>query len=182
MREAVANGAKPPQIFYIGGQIVDMRTIIDRKNQKMAFVKIEDFNNIYEVVVFGSVYPQLEPELKINNVICLKGRLNSDLDENMVKFKAENIWPLQRLPEVMTKALVIKVDPSTLNDDLIYKLKLSLTGTTGESRLFFEIPSENGKPYRLISNKIKIQVTRNVLSQLEKSIGLDNIKVEVKEL
>ncbi|MCD6374176.1 MAG: DNA polymerase III subunit alpha [Caldisericaceae bacterium] len=182
VREAVANGAKPPQIFYIGGQIVDMRTIIDRKNQKMAFVKIEDFNNIYEVVVFGSVYPQLEPELKINNVICLKGRLNSDLDENMVKFKAENIWPLQRLPEVMTKALVIKVDPSTLNDELIYKLKLSLTGATGESRLFFEIPSENGKPYRLISNKIKIQVTRNVLSQLEKSIGLDNIKVEVKEL
>ncbi len=182
VREAVAQGAKPPQIFYIGGQIVDMRTILDRKNQKMAFVKIEDFNNIYEVVVFGSVYPQLEPELKINNVVCLKGRLNSDLDENMVKFKAENIWPLQRLPEVMTKALVIKVDPSTLNDDLIYKLKLSLTTITGESRLFFEIPSENGKPYRLISNKIKIQVTRNVLSQLEKSIGLDNIKVEVKEL
>ncbi|MHB2153041.1 DNA polymerase III subunit alpha [Calditrichota bacterium GD2] len=181
VRENVEKGGRPPQFFYIGGQIVDMRTIIDRRNQKMAFVKIEDFDHIYEVVVFGSTYPQFEAQLKENNVVCIKGRLNSDLDENMIKFVGQNIWPIQKIPEQMTRALIIKIDPQKLDDQLIYKLKLGLNSTSGDSRVFFEIPSENGRPYRLISNKLKILVTRNVLLQLEEILGLENLKVEVNE-
>ncbi len=180
--EKVRENGRPPQFFYIGGQIVDLRTIIDKRNRKMAFVKIEDFNNIYEVVIFGSNFPQFEPYLIVNNAVCIKGRLNSDLDENLIKFVGENIWPLQQVPEKMTRALVLKIDPQELNDELIYKLKLSLSTVSGEARVFFEIPSENGQPYRLISNKIKISVTRNVLAQLEEALGLEHLKVEVNEL
>ena len=147
-------------------------------------MKIEDFNRIYEVVVFSSVFPQFEADLKLNNVVCIKGRLGrgADVNDIVIKLVGDNVWPIQRIPEVMTKALIIKIDPAALNDELIYKLKLGLTATSGRTRLFFEIPSENGSPFLLISNKIKLLVTRNVLSHLEKTVGLDHVKIEVNEL
>ncbi len=181
-RQAKNNGGRLPQWFYISGLIVDMRTILDKKQQRMAFVKIEDFERIYEVVVFGSVYGKFEPHLRNDSIVFIKGRLNSDIDDNMIKIIGEEIWPAEKIPELMTESLILRIDPQKLTEETIYKLKIGFNAAPGAARVFFEVPSENGKPYRLVSNKLKIRVTRNILNQLQEAVGLENIKVEVKEI
>jgi DNA polymerase-3 subunit alpha len=91
LREAHKQGAPLPRLFNIAGQITDIRTLYDRKQQKMGFVKIEDFQHTYEVVVFGSVFPQFEQYLQADNIVFIQGRLNSDLDDNVLKFIGERI-------------------------------------------------------------------------------------------
>jgi DNA polymerase III alpha subunit len=68
----------------------------------MGFVKIEDFQHTYEVVVFGSVFPQFEQYLQADNIVFIQGRLNSDLDDNVLKFIGERILPIDTVPETMT--------------------------------------------------------------------------------
>ena len=183
LKQSIEQGVPLPQHVLIGGQIIDLRTILDKRNQKMAFVKIEDIdNNVFDVTVFGSVYPQFEKHLKVNNVVAIKGRLDSALDNNVIKIMGENIWDLQKIPEFLTRALIISIKPDELSDEKIYQLKMSLSVSNGDARLFFQIPSENGQPYRLVSNKYKVQITHNVLKQLEAVVGLENVKVEVQEL
>ena len=182
LREKSKAGANGPRWIYIAGQITDLRTLYDKKQQKMAFVKIEDFHRQYEVVVFGSVFPQFEPHLQADRIVFVQGRLNSDLEDNVIKLIGERIFPIESVPEKMTESIALQIKPDDLDETKIHHLKNGLKTSPGNTRLFFEVDLNNGHPYRLISNKFKIRVTRNILAQLQDVLGLDHIKVEVHEL
>ncbi len=181
LREAHKQGAPLPRLFNIAGQITDIRTLYDRKQQKMGFVKIEDFQHTYEVVVFGSVFPQFEQHLQADNIVLIQGRLNSDLDDNVLKFIGERILPIDAVPETMTEAIALHVAPDDLDETKIHQLKTGLRTSPGNVRLFFEVHLDDNQSYRLLSNKFKIRVTRNILTQLQNTIGLNRITVEVHQ-
>ncbi len=182
LRQANEKGAPMPRWIFIAGQIADLRTLYDKKQQKMAFVKIEDFQRIYEVVVFGSVFPQFEPYLQAGQVVFVQGRLNSDLEDNVIKLIGERIFNIDSVPERLTESLILQIKPDDLDDVKIHHLKTGLNSSPGNTRLFFEVDLNNDHPYRLFSNKFKIQVTRNILTQLQNIVGLDHIKVEVRNV
>ncbi len=182
LKEAQSRGAGIPKNLFIAGQIIDLRTLYDKNQRKMGFLKIEDFHRTYEVVVFASVFPQFEPYLQPDQIVFIQGRLNSDLEDSVIKLVGDRIFPIETVPEKMTNALTLQIKPDELDDTKIHRLKNGLKTSPGNTRLFFEVDLNNGRPYRLLSNKFKIRVTRNILSQLQKVVGLEHIKVEVHEL
>jgi len=182
VRSAKEKGLSLPRWFLIAGQVIESKVIIDKKQQKMAFVKIEDFQRVYEVVVFGSIYPQFEKYLQPENIVFVKGRLNSDLDENILKFIGEHIWDIESIPETMSDSIFIKISPDLLDEEMIHRLKMGLKSSPGACRVYFEINLDNGHSYRLISNKFKVRLTRNILLQIQQTVGLENMKIEVKDL
>jgi DNA polymerase-3 subunit alpha len=110
----------------ICGMITEIRTLLDRKENKMAFVKVEDFNRTYEAVVFGSVYPQIESRLKKDALVLLHGRLNSSIDEPVIKIICEDVFELERVPEAQTDYLMLRGDKSKMTSEKITYLKNTL--------------------------------------------------------
>ncbi len=60
----------------IGGMIESVRKIMTKKNDPMAFVKVSDYNNSIEVVVFPGVMAQFDSILKDGNCIGIKGKIS----------------------------------------------------------------------------------------------------------
>ena len=83
------------KVVTIGGIITAVRTILTKKGDKMAFIKIENKSSETEFIVFPSVFAEHGAKLQVDNVIRVKGRINAaDKDGNMTseaKVLAETI-------------------------------------------------------------------------------------------
>ncbi|MCD4692435.1 MAG: DNA polymerase III subunit alpha [Calditrichales bacterium] len=170
-----------PHALRIGGQIIDLRFILDKKQQKMAFVKLEDFSRTYEAVVFSSVFPQFEQHLKVDSMVLVQGKLNSNLDDNTIKIIADHILPLEKAPDELTDSILLKIDSKTFSEKKLNRLKTTLKSSPGKSGIYFELLLNGGGNYRMISNTLKLRLTQNTLNELSKIVGIENIKVKVRE-
>ena len=79
----------------IGGIITNIRTILTKKGDKMAFVKLENKSDEAEFIVFPSVFAEHGAKLEIDNVLRVNGKINAtDKNGNLtsdVKVVAETI-------------------------------------------------------------------------------------------
>lgn len=77
----------------VGGIITDVRTILSKKGDKMAFVKIENKTREVEIIVFPKVFAVCGAKLLVDNVIRVQGQVDAkDRDGNLTseaKIKAE---------------------------------------------------------------------------------------------
>ena len=81
----------PGMVVVAAGMIEDVRTILTRGGDQMAFVKISDFGGTIEAAVFPRTYAEYKAILIPENVIALKGRLserNGELSMVADKLKA----------------------------------------------------------------------------------------------
>jgi DNA polymerase-3 subunit alpha len=68
----------------IGGLVTDMREILTKKGQKMAFVKLEDERGETELILFPSTYQTTIGLWERDRVVIVRGKINAkDRDGNM---------------------------------------------------------------------------------------------------
>ncbi len=83
------------KLVTIGGIITGVREILTKKNDKMAFVKIENKTDEAEFIVFPSTFAECGGKLIVDNVVKVRGRVNAkDKDGNPttdVKLLAETV-------------------------------------------------------------------------------------------
>ena len=72
------------KLVTIGGIVTNIRTILTKKGDKMAFVKIENKTTETEFIVFPSVFAEHGAKLEVDNVLRVQGKVNAtDKDGNL---------------------------------------------------------------------------------------------------
>lgn len=83
------------KMVVVGGIITAVRTILTKKGDKMAFVKMENKSDETEFIVFPSVFAEHGAKLEVDNVVRVRGKVNAtDKDGNItsdVKLLAETV-------------------------------------------------------------------------------------------
>ena len=83
------------RVVTIGGIITAVRTILTKKGDKMAFIKMENKSDETEFIVFPSVFAEYGGKLEVDNVVRVTGRINAtDKDGNLsseAKVMAETV-------------------------------------------------------------------------------------------
>jgi len=68
---------KPGVTTVTGGMIEDVRVIVTKKGDQMAFIKLADYDGSIEAVVFPKSFAEHKDILKPESCIALKGKLNA---------------------------------------------------------------------------------------------------------
>ncbi|MBT9156330.1 MAG: DNA polymerase III subunit alpha [Firmicutes bacterium] len=76
----------------LAGMVTDVRVVLTKKGQRMAFVQIEDFEGAVELVVFPKSYEQYAEILSPNAVLGVKGQ--ASLRDERVSVSASSLHPL----------------------------------------------------------------------------------------
>lgn len=83
------------KIVTIGGIITNVRTLLTKKGDKMAFVKLENKTDETEFIVFPKVFEEFGGKLVVDNVVKVRGRVNArDRNGNLtsdIKILAESV-------------------------------------------------------------------------------------------
>ena len=181
----------------IGGVVNKVKSIFTKNGKLMYFVNLEDTSDSVEVVVFPTVVEKYKENIREDNIIKVKGRL--DKKEDQVKFIAAEVEDLAKVRKEKKEIgnsnagklksgkeingtstekfkdrdeVVFSVKKSYLNREFINKFSEIIKQNPG--KVSVELKIINGsdglveKKYRLPSG-YKVNLTRTFLNQLQEN-------------
>lgn len=159
-----------------GGLVINVKTILDKKQNQMAFVTVEDREGQAEVILFSDVLEKSRRLIQEDGVLLLRGKVSnrnggeSKLLVNSVASVTEDNFP-------SSKEVHFTVDLDTMGEDKIIALKNVLSKHGGESRIYFHV-MEGGKKTHVIRAKSQgVRLDYDVVAALSVAIGAGNIKL-----
>lgn len=96
--------------------VSSVKTIYDRKQNKMAFLEIEDLKNQAKAVVFGTIYQDVKEKIEPNSLVVLKSKIGELPDE---KNEALNLL----VSEVLTLDSFLAAEKETIEKEKHRKKK-----------------------------------------------------------
>lgn len=155
----------------IGGIVSEVSRKITKKNDMMAFVKLEDLYGIIEVIVFPKTFYKFKNLINEDAMIIVNGRI-SIKEEEQPKILCENIEPLIK---VDTQKLYILIEDQEKLKTAADKLKSVIALYKGNIPVYLCTRKER-KKFRLDSD-LWIKNEGDIMLELRNIFGYDNIKL-----
>jgi DNA polymerase-3 subunit alpha len=156
----------------IGGLIAEVNKKVTRKNDMMAFIRLEDMYGDIEVIVFPKVFHDYKYLLEPDSVVIISGRV-SIREEEQPKLLCERIEPLVKLSK---EKVYVLIENERLRKEAFEKMKSILQKNKGSQMVYICTKKERQK-FRLDSD-YWITLNEEVLDFLRKEFGEDNVKVQ----
>ncbi len=189
------------KMVTIGGIITAVRSILTKKGDKMAFVKIENKTDETEFIVFPSVFAECGGKLEVDNVVRVKGRVNAtDKDGRIsseIKILAENVElisdeVLDSYVSTGTKLAAPSPAPNRRgrsSAEKVYnrgsgaKEARKVSPTTDEPRVLKEPPKDHRKErlYILIEDASDTETLTAIRRLADLNLGLQEVVLVLKD-
>ncbi len=181
-------------LFAVGGIIMDVRVIYTKKkNEPMAFVKLEDTTGTVEVVVFPSAYKDNHSLLVKDTAVMVEGKYDEKegetkvLAEKLTLLTSETVQQVrnllsysgaQRFAEVpfagpgalsAEKSHICIAVPPTMPPSMANELKRVFAENPGGRRVFLMVKDKAGA--KKIETSFSIAFSGDAVSKIEKLVG-----------
>jgi DNA polymerase-3 subunit alpha len=132
---AELNRFRDDESVVIGGIVSKIKTFVPkRKQERMAFVTLEDMDGFLEVVVFADLYSRTAELLHEDSLIVVAGRVSyRDAEPKVV---AEEIVPFEEAEEQFARSSHIRLVTTGLEEDILEKLVEVVARNEGNCKLF----------------------------------------------
>ena len=156
------------------GIITDVDRNTTKSGKPIAFAKIEDFTGQGEMVVFSSILDQVQPYLKVDKVVLVRG--NVEVRGGTVKVLAKDINPMWKVREQMVSEVVLTVDLDQVMPDELHTFRQLCEQTEGNCTLYFDVdaPDLRGQE-RLRSRAYVVEPTAEFMRGAQRIFGSENI-------
>jgi DNA polymerase-3 subunit alpha len=164
----------------LGGMIGEIKTKIDKKGKRMAFVGIEDITGRTELVVFSDVYERSRLALHPEKLVLTRGRVSTKEGEKP-KLVASEIYPLEegyvRTLLNLTITFVLDREDSRPVSALNVELAKLLSSNGGGTSLYLRLISE-GETVLARAKKGSIRLSREILANLCHVFGQQRVVLQ----
>ncbi len=161
----------------VGGSIQEFRLHFDRKNNQMAFFKLECLGGQAEVLTFSSVFEKYKDILGNDEIVFVSGKPTDTSDFSDLKIIADEIVALDKARDYYSKHVNIRLEPDQMySDDVdgLFSLTQQYHGSCG---LMFHVDIKEGKGQRILSHNVRVSSRREFLSKLREMYGKENVWV-----
>ncbi|MEJ2669827.1 MAG: DNA polymerase III subunit alpha, partial [Gammaproteobacteria bacterium] len=116
------NAAQPNrrgQKSTVAGLIVALRTMKNKRGERMAFLTLDDQTARLEVSVFSDLYDRARHVLQKDEVIIVEGEVQHDDYSGQLKMVAQSVLSLAQSESQFAKRLRLKITESDINKDMV---------------------------------------------------------------
>ena len=153
----------------VWGLLDSLREVRTKKNNTMAFARLEDETHSLEVVFFSDIYLKFKNQLQSRQPLCLNATVDRDKKSDSLKLIAQDIETVQNWLGRCQKLVLhlTEKERGKLKD-----LKTLLTRHTGEVPLYFSVKREGQAPVSLKWNQFRgVKVSMGFLKEIKNIIG-----------
>src|SRR6056297_943888 len=158
----------------VAGVITDVQHRVSKNGKGWGLFTLEDYNESYELRIFGEEYLKFRHFLMINSFVHVRayvreGWVNRDTGKKGdPRLQFNDFKQLQDVMDAFAKKLTIKLNIDRLQEQRIQTLKDTLTLHKGDhpiSFVIYEMQEESN--LKLSSRKQKVKINSEMLSELE---------------
>ena len=144
--------------------IKEIRTIITKKGDPMAFAKLEDFEGIMDLTFFPKTWEKYSSMITPDAVVAINGKIDKSRD--IPSFNVDEVLNPMELQEKSISEVHIKLKPNMTSEKEIRKLQDFIFGLEGNCSVYFHIDIA-GKDYILkSSSSVKISSKDETIEEL----------------
>ena len=160
----------------IGGLVSALRVMRTKKGELMGVVLLEDWEGVVEVLVFPEAYTKAQKLLDIDTPIFVKGKL--DNDESNIKILAADIYPMDRIKEILSRTVTIRINSSLAPGDIAERLQPIIDEKRGSAEIIFELEFPGRYTAFVRPNPyVKISPDREFVEAVERICGLNTVRL-----
>lgn len=152
------------------GIIRNLKEISTKKNERMAFLSLEDLQGVIEVVIFADIYRQCQELLKGDKPLLVRGTVTSD--ERGAKIISSEILSLDKAMDKSITSLDIHLSTVGLTPDKIRGLKEILAECKGDCplSLHLDLPGK-GKVTIGLPPSLKVTPSARLMREIDAFLG-----------
>jgi DNA polymerase III subunit alpha len=160
----------------IGGLVSALRVMRTKKGELMGVVLLEDWEGVVEVLVFPEAYAKAQKLLDIDTPIFVKGKL--DNDESNIKILAADIYQMDRIKEILSRTVTIRINSSLAPGDIAERLQPIIDEKRGSAEIIFELEFPGRFTALVRPNPyVKISPDREFVESVERICGRDTVRL-----
>ena len=162
------------------GIITEVNRRTTKSGKPIAFATIEDFTGQGELVCFSSVIDRIQPYLKVDNVVLVKG--NAEMQGTSVSVVVKEIFPMWKVRERLVNEVILDVDAPALDRPTLNRLRDLCNEHRGNCTLFFDVNApELNHSERLRSRKFVVEPTAEFMRGVKQLLGPDAVTLKGKQ-
>ena len=121
----------------ICGLVSELKEIVTKKGDRMAFLTLEDTKGFVEVILFPEVFKAALPYVRGSEPILVRGTL--DPSDEHVKIKATEVQPLSEVAPLSWKTLHLKIPLASLTPPQLEELKGLIVENKGDYKVWLHL-------------------------------------------
>jgi DNA polymerase-3 subunit alpha len=177
-KDAIQLQKNPFAPFRLAGLITDTQHRITKNGKQFGIFTIEDYNGKTEMAVFGEDYIKFKEHFSNGAVVFVMGAIKNRWNkEGEYEFKLEKVFLLETIKKIMTKKVMIRIEPRFVSEELIAFFEKNLKSNPGKTSLQVELidPSDEWKISLFTAEKgveMNDELTEYLLSSPELEVSV----------
>ncbi len=160
--------------IIVGGIIVQMRPMRSKRGARWAILTLQDRTGVIEALVFPEAFGKLEPILKTNTPLLVKGRVAiEDVGTRLVVADARL---LEAIADKGPKMLRVRVELEKLEADSLDRLYQLIASRPGRCKVAFDLVKTDGSAATLEAGSA-VKPDRELLDGVREICGSDSVAV-----
>ena len=169
------DGIADGQTVRIGGLIRNIKTIMTKKGEPMAFIDLEDLHGSVEVTVFPILYGKVQEILQVDSPVFFQGLVQKN--EQNVKLLADEAILIREAEEHWAASLIIHVDGSRADESLLRDLQRILARYPGASKGFLHLRIPPGTEAVIaLPDDMKLKAGSDLGREISGLLGYDAVE------
>ena len=159
--------------------IIAIRTMMTRRNKRMAVVMLEDRSGRIDVTLFSDLYQQVMAELNTDAIFVVKGTVAADDYTGDVRMMADTVISLEEVRAQMAKRVVIQVADKEQVDRLLAELPAIVKEHAGgRCPVTVAYQGTHADAELLLGNAWRVKPNADLLTRLSRLCGKDKVAIE----
>lgn len=160
----------------VGGIVTEVKSIVDRNGKSMAFVMLEDFSGMGEVLVFSEQFALHRNLLTLDSLVLINGQISKKEEDH--KIIVSEIIPLVDSRDKLARSIVITVENDQVTNENISLLKDIMAQFPGNCEIVIRVSiPEHGEIGVKTGNNFRVRPTDELLGALRSTIGVNRVSL-----
>ncbi len=167
------SGFRTGSIVKACGIISSVKKKLDKRNNTMAFVLLEDFSGKGECIVFSDAFAKYQDLLKPDEMVMVTGR--GEMNGDSLKIIVNDVAPMSRVRERFTKSVVLSINVNDVQEGMILRLRGLLEQHRGNCPCYFSV-QDAGSTRMFQARRYPVEPSGGFVDEVTKMLGAQNIR------
>ncbi|MXP67230.1 DNA polymerase III subunit alpha [Pantoea sp. Aalb] len=168
------------KLTVAAGLVVEARTIVTKRGNKIGICTIDDRSGRLEVILFTKILEKYHQLLQRDRILIVSGQVNfNDFSKGTLKMTATKVMDINDVREKHVRGVVISLTEKQINNKLLHNLRKFLRShRSGNIPIYFYYQKDDARAKLRFGSEWLISPTDHLLNDLRSLVGVDQVELK----
>ncbi|HXX62193.1 MAG TPA: DNA polymerase III subunit alpha [Bacteroidota bacterium] len=167
------SGFRPNATVRACGIVTAVKKKIDKRNNTMAFVGLEDFTGKAECIVFSDPFAKYQGLLQPDSMVMVAGK--GEINGEALKIIVNEVFPMDVVRERFTKSIILSIDVNDVKENTIVRLRKIMEEHKGSCPCYFSVRDTHSTTM-FHTRRFSVDASGRFVEEIRETLGPNSVR------